>query len=208
MLGHSSVIPGMSMRKRRPPTAAQIIFHRQYEIMISGLYLISDVSLENLGTVTTGNRDEDIALTSLARPVAATIAAMADYLADGASFTVKDSKTADQIFDIIQTHLGAWSNAIHHSFNVTDAPMDGLMRLERLAEYLYPYAMRERKATAVESHLYRSLKDMIARRATVDFRQMVETKDEKPKPAEIAPYSPLTEDMTKALEERRGYGSR
>lgn len=202
MLGHSHVIPGMVMGKKAPITPAKIIFHRMYQIRVSGIHLVTEGELERFGTATTGNLQEDRAIASSVRDVSITIAGMAMILADGATFALVDARKADEIFEVIQDHLLAWAASIDQSFNRRNAPVDGLRELERLAEYLYPYAMRQRKATGNDSHLNRSLREMISRRSHFRLQAKKEVKSEL---EEVIPaYKPLAGKMEEKLERRNG----
>ena len=203
MLGHSHVIPGMVMGKKKTPiTPAKIIFFRMYRIRVSGIHLVTEGELERYGTVTTGSVKEDRAIASSMRDAHVTIAAMASLLTDGVTFFLMDTDKANEIFEVIQDHLLAWSATIDQSFNRRDAPLEGLRELERLAEYLYPYAMRYRKANATESHLNRSLRDMIAQRSR--FRP-VPKKEPKGEMEDMVPsYKPIATSIEKTLERRDG----
>lgn len=202
MFGESVVIPGMVMRKRVKVTPAQIIFFRMYPIVISGIHLIDEESLERFGLVTTGRNADDVAMAAAPRSAQVTIAGMAHFLADGANFQLADKKVASEIFDVIQEHLINWMRAIDGSFNVVSAPIEGLRELEALAEYLYPYAMRERNATRQESHLHRSLKDLIRGRSMFRPQEAREQKTGRKTDVTIEPYSPRLADITKELEKR------
>lgn len=201
MLGHAFVDPDMAKApKKHIVTPAAIIFHRYYLVRISGLHLIDEGTLERFGTVTSGSVADDTAIASAVRTINCTIAGMAVFLAEGATFSVEDSEKANEIFDTIQSHLVAWIGTIDSSFNRRSAPIQGLRELEALAEYLYPYAMRHRNATQPESHLYRSLRNMVSRRGNVT--RNVEPEQDKKKELVIKPYQSITDDMTKELEKR------
>ncbi len=203
MATEAHVIPGMVMRRDRPPTTAQIIFNRLYRIRISGIHLIDEKVLEQFGTVTSGSRQDDMAIAAAPVFAHATIAGMATFLADGATFEVDSADAANEIFEVIQQHLLAWSNSIHQSFNKRDAPMEGLRELERLAEYLYPVAMRYRSADQQESHLYRGLRDIIRRRGGARLPTVKETPKEPTQTVEsLRSYYSIADDMTKTLQKR------
>lgn len=193
--------PIVPSRKKIKSSPALIIFHRYYVIRTSGLNLLSEKAVELFGTITTGVKADDEAMQSAIRVAQATIADMAEMLTQGATFTVESPEKANEIFDVIQRHLEQWSRVVNSSFNANDVPMKGLQELEHLAQYLYPYAMRLRKATRVESHLYRSLLDMVSKRQSVIDRTMYDKKstDEDTK---IEPYRSITEDLTRTLEQR------
>jgi len=197
------VIPGMVMCRDRPPTPAQIIFNRLYRIRIAGIHLIDERVLEQFGTVTTGSRQDDIAIAAAPMFAHATIAGMATFLSDGATFELESTEKAHEIFEVIQQHLLAWSASIDQSFNRRDAPMEGLRELERLAEYLYPVAMRYKAADQHESHLYRGLRDIIRRRGGAKLPTVQETPKEPTQSVEsLRSYYSIADDMTKALQKR------
>lgn len=203
MLGESVVIPGMVKRKRLKTTPAQIIFFRMYPIVISGIHLIDEESLERFGTVTTGRTADDLAMAAAPRAAQVTIAGMAHFLAEGANFQLTDKAAANEIFTVIQDHLMNWLREIDRSFNVVTAPVEGLRQLEALAEYLYPYAMRERNATREESHLHRSLKDLIRNRSRFRPSETKGVEEKKRRVDEvIEPYNPRLDDLTRELEKR------
>lgn len=200
MLGHAFVDPEMVIpEKKIPTTPAQIIFHRYYQVRISGLHLLEEATLEKFGAVTSGSSKDDVSIASAVRTANLTIAGMAELLGEGATFSVENPEKASEIFDVIQDHLIRWINNVEGSFNRRSAPLEGLRQLETLAEYLYPYAMRHRNASYSESHLYRSLRDAISRRGSI--RLAAEKKDPKQELV-IRPYKSITDDMTKELEKR------
>lgn len=199
MLGHSHAIPGMVMRKSVAASPAKIIFHRMYPIRISGIHLVNDSIQEYYGSITTGNVVDDVAMMSAPRTIQIPIAGMAVFLAEGAVFSLENPSHAEEIFDVIQQHLIAWIRSVDNSFNKRSAPLEGLRELEALAEYLYPHVMRQRNATTTETHLYRSLRDVINRRNSFSL-----TKPTKEKKVDLIlePYHSIAEDLAKELDKR------
>lgn len=200
MVGQSFVIPELvAAPKKTHVTAAQIIFFRYYTIQISGLHLIEEQRLDLFGMVTTGKRQEDLALTSVIRTAQMTIAGMAELLAEGATFMLENAQVASEIYDVIQEHLIDWSRAISNSFNRMQAPLEGLQQLEALAQYIHPHAMRYRRATNTEAQMYRSLQSIISSRGLVRRNQR---KAEQLLDQPIPEYSSLTEGMQDELKKR------
>lgn len=187
-------------RKRIKPSAAMIIFHRYYEIQISGMHLLSEATLERFGSVTTGSTQDDHAIQASVTTAQFTIAGMAMLIKEGATFTVANRAVADEIFGHIRTHLEQWVRVTNNSMNPVDVPVEGLMELEELARHLYPHAMKNRGASKVESSLHQSLLDMVKNRSTI---RIADNKQSGEKSAsEIESYNPITEDLTRTLEAR------
>lgn len=202
MLGECFVDPDLAKApKKTRVTTAMIIFMRYYQIRISGIHLIEEEMLEKWGSVTTGSAKEDVAIASSVRTANFTIAGMAVLVAQGATFVLSNPEAADEIFDVIQRHLRGWMTTINASFNRRSAPMEGLRELEALAEYLYPFVMRHRNATEVESHLFRSLRDRIGTRSLRRTPKPARVKGEEPA---LKPYQPYTTEMDTELKKRGG----
>lgn len=141
MTGRSEVITTFI---HRPPkeqhSAAFKIFHYRFICLISQIHLYTPEYIEQGGYPTSGNPEEDRALAKSKVYVQLTIAAMAEYHAQGVSFNLADHQDAVTIYRILERHLNDWRHCVSEQFNMTQPPLDDLRKFEDLASAIHPYA--------------------------------------------------------------------
>lgn len=69
-----------------------------------------------------------------------TISEIADYFEKGVSVYVKRMEDTKTIYDHIRKHLMTWEAHLQRSFDTKGAPIDDLVRLDKLAQSVYAHA--------------------------------------------------------------------
>lgn len=138
-MSQSEVVENL-LPPRKEHTAAYKIFHYDFECRIAEMHLNSEECLRMTGTLTTGNAAWDRALATQLRDVRLTIAAMAEYVAEGATFSITKPEDSAKIYRLIKEHLDEWMVHTQNSLHALDVPTDDLRKLDQLAGYVYPHA--------------------------------------------------------------------
>lgn len=121
-------------------TAAYKIFNYPFLCRIAQMHLVSEEVLRQTGALTTGNAEWDRAAAMEMVDVRLTIAAMAEYVAEGATIALLNPEDSAKIYRLIKEHLEAWYYEVQSNLHLLEVPTEDLRKLDTLAAYVYPYA--------------------------------------------------------------------
>ena len=125
---------------RAEQTAAYKLFHNRYLCMIANIHtetMESMLSRQPRGDES-GRAGRRYA--QELREVYLTIAMMTELSLEGATIRLIDPNAAEEIYEIIQSHLRDWTRHVQVSINRRDIPEDDLRALDMFAASVYPYA--------------------------------------------------------------------
>ena len=143
MGAHTEVMDPATILPRRNVknhSAAYKIWHYTFTCTIAQMHLVSAEFLEQGGSITSGNPAIDRQMANNIVTVQITPAAMAGFLAEGATLALVEMSDAAKIYQMIHDHLSDWQRALQNNPHVIKAPVDELRQLDALATAIYPQA--------------------------------------------------------------------
>lgn len=145
-------------------TAAYKIFHYYFRCYIAQHQLYSKEYLKNVGVPITGNKTIDSAMANSKTLAQMTIMEMAVHLDNGANLTLEDPRKSVEIYQIIREHLTNWQRQVQTSIVISEAPVEDLRMLDKLASEVYKIAKGYMKNAPIQSGLFGKLRAMEQRR--------------------------------------------
>lgn len=121
-------------------SVAYQLFHTLWNCSIPEMYLYDQKYLEQVGTISTGDRNVDRQQQLNRRDIRLSGAAMALYFDEGAPIRLADPKDAMHLYRLILEHLENWKQIIQTELNIGNPPIDDLKKFDNLAAALYPIA--------------------------------------------------------------------
>lgn len=128
------------MSEEEEPTVAFQLFHSHWNCLIPEMYLYDQKYLEQVGTVSSGDRAIDRQMAHNRREVRLTPAAMAIYFDEGAPIKMVNPIDAIPIYRLILEHLETWKHIINTEVNIGNPPIEDLKKFDNLAAALFPLA--------------------------------------------------------------------
>lgn len=119
-------------------SAAYRIFHTPWLVSVPDMYCYSEAHISDIGFITTGDKNADLAIRNAPRDMYLTIVAMVSYYEEGASIRFKDPKDIRTIYSLIMEHLNNWAAILKSTISSEAPPLDDFVRLDNFAAALFP----------------------------------------------------------------------
>lgn len=193
---------------REKDTAAYKAFKWRFEVMIPSAYAISEYEIQQMGTLTTGDRKLDASLANELAHTYRTIAEMAKLHAEGCEIKlVNPVKDAPRIYDVVQQLLFDWANELNQGLNPLAETAEYKQRvktaladielLEAFATQIYPIAKRVMPL----AYKTNSLAAKLAELTNLRLRFTPVSTNKAPELDKSAP-SPFTDNLTTLGQDR------
>ena len=141
MGAHSEVITNfLPRRNAKNHSPAYKIWHYTFTCTIAQMFLVTAEFLEQGGSITSGSASIDRQMANNIVQVQLTPAAMAGYLAEGATLALVEMEDAAKIYQMIHDHLSQWQRELQFNPHVVTAPIEDLRQLDALAAAIYGQA--------------------------------------------------------------------
>lgn len=121
------------------PTVAWRLFNDRWLCAVPEMYLYDQKYIDQVGRVTTGNKQIDNMLAHTRRDIYLTVVGIAMYHDEGAPVRLRNPKDAIPIYKMLTEHLQNWKTVIETQFNFK-APIDDLRKMDALAGAIFPLA--------------------------------------------------------------------
>jgi hypothetical protein len=206
----SVVVEGLLPPRPKNSPAYQI-FHYDFHCRIAQMHLYSAEYLQQAGMLTTGNPAHDRAVATEMVDVRLNIAAMAEYIAEGATLAVVQSEDCAKIYRLIKAHLDNWKERVETSLHQIDVPVDDLRKLEAVAAAVYPYARYHLKEKPFHGRLVDALFNLRRGRGGMSRHTPEEQKAQHKEVVESLPqaHTPMADNIAShALQRRKGWDSK
>lgn len=208
MGAHSEVMDPATILPRRNTknhTPAYKIWHYKFMCNIAQMHLVSAEFLELGGSVTSGIPAIDRQMANNTCTVQLSPAAMAQYLAEGASMTLVEMKDAATIYQMIYDHLSNWQLALQNNPHVVNAPLQDLQQLDALAAAIYPQARYHFRSDPFHGHLVSVLGGLARGRGGLGRTGSVINPGPAVKPPLLGPetHTPMANSLAQAAMEKR-----
>lgn len=186
-------------------SAAYKIFHYPFLCRIAQMHLVSAEVIAQVGSLTTGNAAEDRNLALQQVDVQLTIAAMAEYLSEGAAITITNPEDAANVYRIIKRHLDDWMEASQANMHLLSAPNEDLHKLDELAGEVYPYARHLLIEKPFHGQLTNRLQELLARRGGIGrLSRATQTEQKQERQQTTAPtHTPMADAIAGNVSRRR-----
>lgn len=119
---------------------ASPLFDRSFRCSVSRNLTTSDYYIETFGFVGTGVTHIDKTLKDEIIDTYINIDTMLDYHRQDIPFRLHNYDDTKVIYELIQEHLDAWKLRLDRAVNISDAPIDDLIALDKLASSVYDKA--------------------------------------------------------------------
>lgn len=183
-------------------TAAYKVFKWRFEVLIPSAYALSQYEIEQMGTLTTGDRKLDAELANEVSHTYRTISEMAKLHSEGCEIRlVNPAKDAPRIYDVTHQLLVEWAETLNQGFDVQlqtpeskkriDAALRDIELLEAFVEKIYPIAKRVMPA----AYRANGLAARLAQLTNLKLRFSPVSKPQPPTLDKNAP-SPFTDNLT------------
>lgn len=133
------------------------IFNYQFRCRMPALASRSAEDIQRYGVRAWGDpvRDRQAIEELIERPL--TISQMADYFAEGVTVRIVKHADTEAIYTAVQTHLERWSGYVRSSLTPQRAPLEDLIKLDKLAHAVYRHAVVYKASPQLESMLTNSM---------------------------------------------------
>ena len=159
-------------------TTAWYLFNEKYLCMVPYLESRTPEDIRLFGMPHTGLTEYDMQTANELVERLLTINQIMEYHDAGIEVRVLKRADTKKIYDRIRDHLVVWDNYLKAAFDVRGAPMDDLIKLDALAQTIYPYA-KPYITSDSDSVFSRYLKTR-RNRASLPIRQVVKEEDTPP----------------------------
>lgn len=198
-------------RNGKAHTPAYQIFHYEFLCRIAQMHLYSTEYLEQAGVVTTGSKEMDRASAMEMVDVRLTIAAMAEYISEGATIAVVNSEDCAKIYRLIRAHLENWQEKVQQSLHQIQVPAEDLRKLDAVAAYVYPYARYHLRERPFHGRLVDALSNLRQGRGGMSRNTPTEEKSRHMEVVNSMPqaHTPMADNIANhALQRRKTWDSK
>lgn len=119
-------------------SAAYRIFHTPWLVSMPDIHCYSEAHITDIGFITTGDKNADMAIRNAPRDMYITIAAMVSYYEEGASIRFKYPKDIRTIYSAIMEHLSNWVAILRTTISAESPPLEDFVRLDSFAAAIFP----------------------------------------------------------------------
>lgn len=191
-------------RNAKNHSAAYKIWHYRFMCTIAQMHLMSAEFLEQGGSVTSGNPAIDRQMANNTVEVQLTPAAMAMYLAEGASIALVQMSDAAKIYQMIHDHLSDWHRALQNSPHTLNPPLEELRMFDALAGAIYHQARFFFRSDPYHGKLFGVL-DGLSRQRGGMSRSLPAAQKPQGKPSLPGPetYTPMADSLAKLDADKR-----
>ena len=203
-----SVVVDRLLPPRKNHSPAYQIFHYDFHCRIAQMHLYSAEYLQQAGMLTTGNAAHDRATAMEMVDVRLTIAAMAEYISEGATIAVVQSEDCAKIYRLIQAHLDNWLKLVQENVHQVDVPADELRKLDAVAAAVYPYARYHLNQKPFHGRLADALANLRRGRGGMSRNTPAEQKEQKQEVRNSLPqaHTPMADNIAShALQRRKAW---
>lgn len=127
------------------------IFDIFYPVQIQPVHLRDAEDLRKIGYRSTGFRDMDKSIQLTFMTVGLPISDIAEKFSEGVPLKISGVENLKAIYKSITNHIAAWAGIIRSSVNYNAAPVDDLVKLDHLAQFIF-----ERLREDVAEDVYQS----------------------------------------------------
>lgn len=186
-------------------TPAYKIFRYPFRCRVAAMHMVSQQYMEELGLVTTGDRETDLQLLRAPRDVQLTVAQMAVFFHEGVSMQLHDpQQDSVKIYEMLVDHLNDWRMRVNMSpHEVSNEVVEDLRMLDALAMEVYKTAKIYLPAKFQESKLFRRLGGLGAGMSN-RLRAVTPGREPTPQPPLVAAeHNPIADAISRQVFKRR-----
>lgn len=143
------------------------LWHEPYLVRAPRIQLMSEYELRNYGILDSGSPLENRLTMNELHEVMLPIVKIMYHVENGTHISVVKHSDTEWIYRRIQDHLHAWMQYLDTSLNISHAPIEDLIRLDKFAQIIYPHATEHFTAGYVESKFMAAGNDSFARMTQV-----------------------------------------
>ena len=137
-----------------------------YRVRLNLLENTSEDYIKIFGTPITGSKEIDHNLLTRWYVTQMPICKMIDLYKEGKSVKIVNYKDTKEIYEAIDKHLNLWLSFLKQRVNVTTAPVEDLLIMDKFAQEIYPYAVEHFKIEEMDNIFENQSKNIGANKQT------------------------------------------
>lgn len=164
-------------------TVCQKLFYNRYLCRVPNIFFHRKEELEEVGMLSSGNKDIDRALVHQRRDVYLSPVQMVLLSSEGAPIQLANPREAVEIYQNLKQHLDNWRILTEQVLNAPEPPVDDLRKMDQFAASIYWIASQ---FTTEKLDASNSIFTRMSRRDISKMTRRHLTRDETPEAAPVA----------------------